>query len=412
MKQFSSLTIYLLFVISSTSISKQIIVNKYGSVKTIHAALEIASVNDKIIIKSGNYNEYNLMVNKSLDIIGDGNPVINGENKGEVFTVRANDVIIEGLTIKNAAESFLSDNAGIKLDTVKNCLIKNNKLINNFFAIYLANSADCQVLNNIIIAHGNSEVTSGNGIHLWYCKNIKIENNNISGQRDGIYFEFVRNAKIVGNISHDNLRYGLHFMFSDSCEYWKNIFVHNGAGVAVMYTKFVNMHDNYFTDNWGAASYGVLLKEIEYSQIEKNNFESNTTGLYLEGCDHIKVDHNEFDNNGWAIKLMANSEVNTFISNNFIGNSFDIATNSMQNFNTFNGNYWSKYSGYDLNKDGVGDIPFRPVRLFSIMVEQQPTSLVLLHSFFINLLDAAESFIPALTPPALMDNSPIMRKIN
>jgi nitrous oxidase accessory protein len=103
---------------------------------------------------------------------------------------------------------------------------------------------------------------------------------------------------------------------------------------------------------------------------------------------------------------------NFFYDNNFAANSFDISTNSRQNFNTFERNYWTNYSGYDLNKDGYGDVPFRPVTMFSILVEEQPASLILLNSLFIKMLDVAESIIPALTPEALTDPKPRMSFIN
>ena len=103
--------------------------------------------------------------------------------------------------------------------SVFNCTISNNKFINNFFAIYLAKSANCTISNNYIEGEKKRETNSGNGIHLWYCKDISVENNTILNHRDGIYFEFVRNGKITNNFSKENLRYGLHFMFSDSCEY-------------------------------------------------------------------------------------------------------------------------------------------------------------------------------------------------
>jgi nitrous oxidase accessory protein len=198
-------------------------------------------------------------------------------------------------------------------------------------------------------------------------------------------------------------------MFSDSCEYRENTFENNGAGVAVMYTKNVLMEKNIFKHNWGAATYGILLKDITDSDIINNHFEENSTALYIEGCNRIQIKYNNFIKNGWSIKLMANSMGNSIIDNNFISNSFDISTNSRQNFNTFENNYWSEYSGYDLDKDGFGDIPFRPVSMFSIIVESQPTALILLHSIFIKILDIAEKVIPALTPNTLIDPKPRMQ---
>lgn len=201
-------------------------------------------------------------------------------------------------------------------------------------------------------------------------------------------------------------------MFSDSCEYTDNTFKHNGAGVAVMYTKNVLMYKNHFSKNWGPVSYGILLKDISDSRIEKNIFDENSIGLYMEGCSRVTIEKNNFTKNGWALKLMANSMENYFYDNNFVANSFDISTNSRQNFNTFEKNYWADYDGYDLDKDGFGDVPFRPVTMFSMMIESHPTSLVLLHSLFIDILNIAESIIPAITPEALTDAKPRMRMVN
>jgi nitrous oxidase accessory protein len=155
-----------------------------------------------------------------------------------------------------------------------------------------------------------------------------------------------------------------------------------------------------------------LLKDISDSEINSNHFEENSTAIYIEGCNRIKISKNDFLRNGWAVKLMSNSMDNYFFDNNFIANAFDISTNSRQNFNTFENNYWANYSGYDLNKDGFGDVPFRPVTMFSMVVENQPASLILLNSLFIKILDIAESIIPALTPEALVDQKPRMRVIN
>ena len=102
---------------------------------------------------------------------------------------------------------------------------------------------------------------------------------------------------------------------------------------------------------------------------------------------------------------------NAFTRNDFIGNAFDVATNSRQNFNIFDGNYWSRYKGYDLDRDGKGELPFRPVRLFALIVENEHTSLVLLKSFFIDLLDLAESIFPVLIPETLIDHNPQMKRI-
>lgn len=409
---FLFIIILILFIVSTNTLSNTIIVSKDGHIKSIIEAINLASDYDTILIKAGEYAEGNIIVDKKLTIIGENFPIIDGRGSGEIFTVISNEVHISGLLIKNSGISFLEENAGIRLKEVRNCSITGNRFINNFFSVYLAKSAECVISDNYIEGEKKREANSGNGIHLWYCRDIKIENNKIFNHRDGIYFEFVRNGRIFHNHSEGNLRYGLHFMFSDSCEYAKNTFRKNGAGVAVMYTKNVLMTENNFQNNWGASSYGILLKDISDSRIVKNLFDGNSTGLYMEGCGRVTIERNNFIKNGWALKLMANSMDNYFYDNNFIANSFDISTNSRQNFNTFGKNYWSEYKGYDLDKDGYGDVPFRPVTMFSMIIESHPTSLVLLHSLFIDIMNIAESIIPAITPEALTDPKPRMRIIN
>ncbi|MCR4416187.1 MAG: nitrous oxide reductase family maturation protein NosD [Ignavibacteria bacterium] len=400
------LLLYILFLLNSAY--SQIYVNPGQNLNEI---IQNSPTGSTIIIKPGIYKVDNLIINKPLTIIGENYPILQGNLKDEVITINSNQVKIRGLKISNAGVNFLKENAAIRLEEVSNCLIENNILTNNFFGIYISKSFNCVVRNNKIEAFNKSETTSGNGIHLWYSKAITIENNEITGHRDGIYFEFVRHSFVKNNYSKNNLRYGLHFMFSDSCSYIKNTFENNGAGVAVMYTRNVTMRENKFINNWGAASFGVLLKDLSDCLIEKNLFEQNTNGLYLEGCNRITVRYNNFINNGWGIKLMANSMDNYFYDNNFISNSFDVLTNSRNNFNSFTRNYWNKYNGFDLDRDGFGDVFYRPVKMFSIIVEREQASLILIHSLFVEILNIAESILPSLTPENLKDNQPRMYPI-
>ncbi|HOJ07429.1 MAG TPA: nitrous oxide reductase family maturation protein NosD [Ignavibacteriaceae bacterium] len=403
---------FFLLAIQIKIYADKIIVDKNTAVNSVSKAIEIAKPYDEIIIKSGNYKEGNIIITKPLRFIGEDSPVIDGENQYEIFTVHADDVSISGIIFKNAGVSYLKENAAVRFENTKNGIVSNCRFFGNFFGVYLAKSRNCKVINNYFEAYGKKETSSGNGIHLWYCRESEITGNKIKGHRDGIYLEFVTQTTISKNYGVNNLRYGLHFMFSDSCRYYTNHFEKNSAGVAVMYSRYVDMEGNMFSNNWGPASYGLLLKDISRSKILKNYFIENTTGIFIEGCDGSEFLNNQFEKNGWAIKLMANSMENIFSSNNFVANTFDLSTNSRQNFNKFNANYWSKYDGYDLDKDGIGDVPYRPVKLYSIMAQQNEPSLILLNSLFIDLLNIAESVFPSLTPETLIDQSPLMRKLN
>lgn len=393
----------------SNNYGATIMVTPGGRYSTISTALAAAKAGDTIQISKGVYTEYGLKITVPLTLVGKPGAVIDGGGKGEVITVLAGGTTITGVTIQRAGVSYLRENAGVRLEGVANCSVTNNTFNANFFGVYCANSSGLTISGNRIKSDNTKETSSGNGIHLWKCRDVTISNNTVHGHRDGIYFEFVRHGEIHGNRSTGNLRYGLHFMFSDSCRYKKNYFSGNGAGVAVMYTSTVVMTDNIFERQWGPASYGLLLKDISDSRIEQNTIYYNTTGLYMEGCNRTTVTANRIERNGWGIKLMANSMNNVFTANAFLWNSYDVSTNSRQSFNTFTKNYWSAYSGYDLNRDGTGDVPFHPVTLFSILTEQQGGAQILFRSFFAELLNAAERAFPSITPDALRDDTPLMK---
>ena len=399
----------LLLALATPPAARRIVVAPGGAVPTVTQALRLARAGDTIVVTAGVYREPRLDVTVPVTILGQGEAVLDGGGAHEVMTLRADGVTVRGLTIRHVGVSYTEDRAGIRLDGVRGCVIAGNHLIDTFFGIYAARAADCTVSDNLIEGQAARQMAAGNGIHLFYSNGFTITGNRIFGHRDGIYLEFSRRATLRDNQSRANMRYGLHFMYSDSCEYRRNAFTANGAGVAVMYSRQVTMVDNRFEDNWGPAAYGLLLKEIKDSRIEGNVMARNTVGLFAEGVDRSEIRGNQFLRNGWAIRLMADATDNSFRHNRFEGNTFDVATNSQASSpSAFAENYWDGYAGYDLDHDGFGDTPFRPVRLFSVLVEQNEPLLILLRSFFVDLLEAAERVAPVLTPETLVDARPMM----
>jgi nitrous oxidase accessory protein len=404
-------TILFLLLFPYKLISKDIEVSENGKIKSLKEALEISADGDEILIREGRYFENNLLIEKHVKITGTGNPVIDANNISEIIRINCDGVEISGIIFKSVPVNFLHDLSAIRVENSDNVKVYNNTFENCFFAIYLANTNNSTVFSNTITGNSVSESFSGNGIHLWNCNNITINDNKVKGQRDGIYFEFVKQSLIYNNTCNNNLRYGLHFMFSEGNSYKYNTFRENGAGVAVMYTKYVEMIGNTFENNWGSNSYGLLLKDIDKSTIKGNYFKKNTTAIYIEGSNGTTLLHNEFRDNGWAIKIMGDCYEDTISKNNFFNNSFDVATNSYSNPNTFINNYWDRYTGYDINNDGTGDVPYRPVSLFSTVVQNAPETILLMRSFIVDLLDITEKVIPIFTPETLSDNSPTLNPI-
>ena len=381
-------------------------------VKSISEAIKMASDFDTLLIKNGTYKEFNILIDKPLTLLGENYPIIDGEDQGEIIRIVSDNVTVDGLFIINVGTSYTTDYAAIRVVKSEHYLIQNVVLEKLFFGIYLEKSNNGKVYHNKIIGDAVDEYNSGNGIQLWYCKNVEVEKNIVQHVRDGIYLEFSDNITIKDNTSSDNLRYGLHFMFSNDDTYTNNTFENNGAGVAVMFSKRIKMIGNTFKKNWGTAAFGMLLKEINDAEISGNTFEENTIGINIEGSNRIEYKNNSFIKNGWAVKILGACYTNTFTNNNFLYNSFDISYNSKLNDNVFDQNYWSNYTGYDLDKNGIGDVPYRPVKLFSYIVNKTPETIVLLRSLFMDIIDFSEKVSPVFTPDKLLDAKPLMKKVN
>ncbi|MCB0470250.1 MAG: nitrous oxide reductase family maturation protein NosD [Flavobacteriaceae bacterium] len=394
-----------------SGISQTIEVCSTCRITSLSQGIAMANPKDTIVVKKGTYLEHNIKIDKPLVIVGNDYPVIDGQFKGEVMTIISDGVTIDGLFIINVGTSYTEDYAAIRVKKSKNFVIQNVVLEKLFFGIYLEKSSYGKVYHNKIVGDAKEEYNSGNGIQLWYSNHIEIEHNYVVHVRDGIYLEFSDDCLIKNNVSSMNLRYGLHFMFSNNDVYKDNTFENNGAGVAVMFSKKIKMLNNIFRENWGTASYGLLLKEINDAEIIGNTFEENTIGINIEGSNRIVYKHNNFIKNGWAIKVRGATYSNHFIENNFLYNSFDLAYNSKVNDNSFDMNFWSNYTGYDLNKDGIGDVPHRPIKLFSYIVNKTPETIILLRSLFIDVIDFSEKVSPVFTPDNLVDKKPIIKRI-
>ena len=402
----------LLLFYSNNFFGKTLQVGEGKQFSSISSAISTSKSFDTILVFPKIYSEGKVLVIKHplyLKASEQYTVILDGKEEYGLFLIQSDSVTIDGFVIKNVGTSYIEDRAAIMVEKSENSKIVNNILENTFFGIYFKKSSNCEISGNMIAGKALKEFSSANAIHLWYCNKMKISHNQIRGHRDGIYLEFVDSSLIENNLSEGNLRYGLHFMFSNNDVYLHNTFKNNGSGVAVMFSHYIDMIENHFIENMGSASYGLLLKEIYDGNIVRNEFRENTIGLYGEGANRLNVSYNTFRNNGWAMKILGSSMDNQFVRNNYFGNSFNLSTNANKNQNTYSLNYWDDYTGYDIDKDGIGDIPYRPVGIFSYLVTKVDASMILMRSPIIEILNYAESIAPVLTPTNLTDPEPSMR---
>ena len=402
---------FMSFLVAVSTSGKVITVGKFKQFTSIQKAIDFSKNGDTVLVYPGIYKERNILLQKSITLKGVSFPVLDGENRYAILSVKTNNATIQGFKFQHTGRSEIRDLGAIMIYDSYQVSAVNNVVDDANFGIYVQNSKNCTIKDNSITSYGKDELQSGNGIHCWRSDSLIIIGNKIKGHRDGLYFEFVKHSLIWRNVSTRNVRYGIHFMFSNHNTYIANIFSSNEAGVAVMYSKHIHMYNNHFLDNWGDAAYGILLKDITDSDISGNYFTKNTVGLHMEGCSRIKLYKNIFNRNGWAVKIQASCDNNDFALNNFLSNTFDIGTNGSLVLNTFTGNYWDKYEGYDLKRDGVGDIPYHPVSMYSMIIDSNPAALMLFRSLIVTLLDKTEKILPGVTPENLKDGKPVMKQL-
>ena len=376
---------------------------------SIQEAYKKANSGDHIHVKAGVYQLSELLVQKPVSFFGEKGAILQGNGQSEIMIVQSPHVTIDGFQIQGSGKSYIHDVAAVRFDKVKNAKFSNNQVHDAFFGVYFGESEDSLIENNQFLGPGKKEIDSGDAVHIWHGKNFVVRKNQMRGHRDGIYLEFVTTTLIEDNRSWENIRYGLHFMFSNENHFYRNYFGKNEAGVAIMYSQKIIVEDNVFEESRGSAAYGALLKDISGSQIRNNHIRNNTIGLYMEGSNRSIYQGNKLEKNGFAIRILGDCEDNQFEQNSFRGNTADLTTNSSHNSNQFAHNYWDRYRGLDLNRDGYGDLPYRPAKISGQLVERHGMHFFLWGSFFFQLLDFAEELFPDILPATLVDMAPRMK---
>src|ERR1035437_3973205 len=167
MKSIRAFTLLGFFLGTNIAFCFATITKIYPAPNSIHNAINNAHTGDTLFLQNGIYKEHDLDIQKKIIVIGNGNPVIDAENKFQAFIIYSDSVTIQGLEIRNVGKSGMIDMAGIRIVNAKYVTIKKNKLINNNFGIYLQNATECYILDNTIHSDFKDEINGGNGIHAW-----------------------------------------------------------------------------------------------------------------------------------------------------------------------------------------------------------------------------------------------------
>lgn len=381
--------------------------------ESISAAIKAATTGDIIRVERGIYVE-NLFVDKTVTIEGVNSPTIKGNGIGSVIEITSDNTVVRGFRIETCGGDLVKEDSGILLRSNNNT-IEDNELGDILFGIYLFHSSKNTIRHNSI--QGRSDLESGSrggGIHLWNSANNLIEANTVTEARDGMY---VQNSS--DNIFRKNkvfdLRYGLHFMNSDNNVFEDNVFFDNIAGAAIMYSQNIVLKRNTFVHNRGFSSFGILFQDCRKCTIEENLVLDNAVGLFLEGTRNSVFRRNTIAENDVAMEIFTSSEENMVVENNFINNMSPLTLIGRASSTVWNtsegGNYWGDYDGYDMDVDGIGDLPHPIHNVFEYLEGNFPRLRIYLNSPAAQSLVAAEKAFPILKGSSEFDRRPLMRPV-
>ena len=402
----TAVLLVLLLVTLSTSIEAATWSVKPG--ESITKALRNATSGDTIRVQAGHYAE-RLLIDKAIVLSGNGRPTLSGSQLGDVIRVRAPDVVIEGIIIRDSGADLTAQNAGIYVEPgADRIAIRGNDLTYNLFGIWLQGVKDVEVSGNLII--GKRDLPSaqrGNGIQLYNTSGARIIGNQISFARDGIYVDVSHHAVFRNNRIH-HLRYGTHYMNSHFNIWEDNEAYLNRGGLALMEVRNQVVRNN---RAWGNSDHGIMLRTIQNSVIENNVVARNGRGLFIYDAEYNSFSGNLIIDNRIGIHVAAGSIHNQVNANDFIQNHDQVkyVASKDEHWGIQRGNYWSDYLGWDRDGNGVGDVAYATNDLVDRLYWQYPMMAVMLNSPAVQTLRLVARQFPLLRAPSIVDQQPPMR---
>lgn len=373
--------------------------------QSIAAAIDRAAAGDTIRIERGVYVEH-LVIAKRLALRGVNRPTVSGGNRGDVIRVKAPDVTIDGLIVRDSGADLTAQNAGVYVEPgADRFALRNSVLTYNLFGVWLQKVANVVVERNIIA--GKRDLPSaqrGNAIQLYDTEGATIAGNNISFSRDGIYVDISNRARFVGNRIH-HVRYGTHYMNSYYNVWEGNESYRNRGGLALMEVRNLVVRNN---KAWGNTDHGIMLRTIQDSVIEGNVVAGNSRGFFIYDAERNTIRGNLVIGNRVGAHVWAGSVRNDVDGNDFIDNQEQVryVAAADQQWGRRAGNFWSNYLGWDANGDGVGDVRYEANDLVDRLTWKYPMARLLLNSPAVQTLRAVAQSFPILRATGIVDAHP------
>ncbi|MDY0309577.1 MAG: nitrous oxide reductase family maturation protein NosD [Castellaniella sp.] len=375
----------------------------------LQAAIAAASPGDVLHLAAGDY-PGNLIIDKPLTLQGpaDRSAQILGERTGRTVWIQAEDVVLRHLTVRHSGLSLPDMDAGVFLDkTATRAHIVENNIIDNSVGVYLWGVQDALVEHNRIIGNTGLRVNErGNGVTVWNAPGSKVVDNEISEGRDGIYSNNSSKNLFARNVFRD-VRYSVHYMYTNNSEVSDNISLGNEIGFAIMFSRHIKVTNNIATQS---KFQGLMLNATDYSTISGNVMVGAEKCVFIYNSNFNILADNLFQDCEIGVHYTG-SEGNEISGNAFVQNQNQVkyvGTRYIEWSKDGRGNYWSDLSAFDLDGDGIADTAYRPNGIIDQVVWRAPNARLLLNSPAVTIVRWAQSQFPAILPGGVIDSAPLM----
>lgn len=383
----------------------------------IAALIDEAEVGAAVVVPPGVYRGP-LQIRKSITLDGGGAATIDGGGKGTVVEILAPDVTLRGFTVRASGSNVEQESAAIRAETGP-VIIENNRIEDTLFGIDLRSAAESRVSRNFVRCKPLEPGRRGDGIRLWWSPGSTVEDNDVRFSRDMVFW-YSEGLTIRRNRVEDS-RYGLHFMYSHETLVTGNTLAGNSVGVYLMYSNGITLENNTLVRNRGASGYGVGLKDCDRIAVRGNAILANRVGIYLDnspssvGSTGI-IEGNIVAFNEMGMLVTPNTHDNVLTGNSFVENEEQAAMNGRGDLtaNRYSrdgvGNFWSDYAGFDLDNNGIGDLPYESRSLFENILAVEPNLRFFVHGPAQQAIEFTARALPAMRPaPKFVDEFPLAR---
>ena len=353
------------------------------------------------------------VISKPLTLEGDGQVIVDAGGHGTVLTIQADGVTLRGLTLRASGNSHDQLDSGLMAEG-KNLLIENNVIEDVLFGISLHKTGDSVVRGNRIRSRAVDPADRGDGLRLWYSSHNRIENNDIAQIRDVTVTNSPHN-RFSGNTIRDSRR-AFNFLFAHRSLVDRNHLDQNSTGIIALNSDGLTIRNNRILHAMDASGAGIALKETSAALVIGNEIvhcahgimadspmnplnrivfidnyvAHNITGVYFYGAKggHIAIG-NTFRSNLWPVTIIGD------------GDPLD---------DTWLGNYWDGYEGFDQDGDGFGDRPYELLAYADRIWLETPAARFFRNSPVLELLDFLERLAPFSAPALILrDSAPRMK---